>query len=109
MMYPKWVYSPREDVTRNNMKEYDATTEISKNDAQMIDVNTVYYTEGKYGELQHFGKKYSDYIFRLKGTVDNAKDIDWEGVNGVWVNEDDNRIFQAGGYTEKRGLFCDLY
>lgn len=26
--YPKWVYSPREDVTRNNMREYDRTKKI---------------------------------------------------------------------------------
>ncbi len=28
MSYPKWVYSPREDVTRENMHKYDETKEI---------------------------------------------------------------------------------
>lgn len=84
-------------------------TEISENDARLIDVDTVYYIEGTYGETQCTGKHYKDYIFALKETIDNAKEIKWEGVNGVFLNEDDNRIFQAGGYTRERGLFCDLY
>lgn len=84
-------------------------TEISEDDAKQITVDTVYYTDGKYGEIQHTGKHYYDYIFRLKATVDNAANVKWQGVNGVYINEDSNCIFQASGYTHDRGLFCDLY
>lgn len=84
-------------------------TELSEDDICRIDVTTVYYTEGKYGECQHTGKHYSDYIFHLRDEMSNGEEIKWKGVNGVIVNEDDNRIFQASGYTHERGLFCDLY
>ena len=26
--YPKWVYTPREDITRENMRSYDRTKKI---------------------------------------------------------------------------------
>ena len=84
-------------------------TEISETDAKRVDVTTVYYSKGNYGDVQHTGKSYSDYIFRLKELIDNGKEIKWEGVNGVIVDEDENKIFQASGYTYDRGLFCDMY
>lgn len=84
-------------------------TEISAEDAREITVDTVYYTKGNYGEVSHAGKHYTEYVFFLKETIDNASEIKWEGVNSVIINEDDNRIFQASGYTYERGLFCDLY
>ncbi len=39
--YPKWVYNVREDVTRNNMKEYDRTTEIFRQ--KCLEINPDYY------------------------------------------------------------------
>ena len=45
----------------------------------------------------------------------NADKIDWNGVNGVCAEVDNPEnpstltIFQAGGWTEDRGLFCDMY
>lgn len=84
-------------------------TKISAEDAREITVDTVYYTQGNYGEISHTGKHYTEYIFVLKDTIDNAKEIKWEGVNNVIVNEDENTIIQASGYTRERGLFCDLY
>lgn len=41
MRYPAWVYSPREDVTRNNMREYDRTTEIFRQ--KCLEINPNYY------------------------------------------------------------------
>jgi len=84
-------------------------TEISAEDAKRIGVDTIYHTQGNYGEISHTGKHYTEYIFVLKDTIDNAKEIKWEGVNNVIVNEDENTIIQASGYTRERGLFCDLY
>lgn len=40
-MYPSWVYSIREDVTRNNMKEYDRTTKIFRD--KCLELNPDYY------------------------------------------------------------------
>ena len=84
-------------------------TEIRREDARRISVDTIYHTQGNYGEISHTGKHYTEYIFVLKDTIDNTKEIKWEGVNSVIVNEDENTIFQASGYTKERGLFCDLY
>lgn len=84
-------------------------TEITQDDLKWIEVTTVYYTPGRYAEIQHHGKTYGDYLYRLKSSFVNGNAIKWNGVNGVIVNEDDNRIFQASGYTYDRGLFCDLY
>ena len=45
----------------------------------------------------------------------NHADVDLTGVNNLVVEVDDPetlenpRITQAGGYTDKRGLFVDLY
>lgn len=42
----------------------------------------------------------------------NYSGIDFEGVNGIHVYRyNDGRFFiaQAGGYTQERGMFCDLY
>ena len=84
-------------------------TEISAEDAKRIGVDTIYHTQGNYGEISHTGKHYTEYIFVLKDTIDNAKEIKWNGVNSVIINEDENTIIQASGYTIERGLFCDLY
>lgn len=84
-------------------------TEISAEDAKRIGVDTIYHTQGNYGEISHTGKHYTEYIFVLKDTIDNAKEIKWNGVNSVIINEDENTIIQASGYTKERGLFCDLY
>ena len=42
----------------------------------------------------------------------NYNTIDFTGVNGISIYRYDNGdfyIFQAGGYTPDRGLFCDMY
>ena len=41
MMYPKWVFDPREDITRNNMREYDRTTKIFRD--KCLELNPNYY------------------------------------------------------------------
>lgn len=84
-------------------------TEISEEDARDIHVDTVYYKEAKYGEIQCRGKSYYEKCFYLKETIDNADEVNWEGVNFIIVNEDINHIIQASGYSKDRGLFCDLY
>ena len=83
--------------------------EIPKADAEIVSVDSYYYTEGKYGLVSHKGKSYHAYIFCLKSTVSNGNEIDWNGVNSVILDETENRIFQTSGYTKERGLFCDLY
>lgn len=80
-------------------------TEVAKEDARDVRVETVYYT----GNAQHMGNAYWEKVFYLKETIPNAKEVNWDGVNNVIVDEDENRIFQAGGYNKDRGLFCDLY
>jgi len=42
MRYPAWMYSPREDVTKRNMEEYDRTTEIFQQ--KCLEINPAYYT-----------------------------------------------------------------
>ena len=83
--------------------------EISAEDSQDILVGTYYYTDGKYGPCQHKGREYTEYLYNLKTGTENGNEIDWNGVNHVLINEDDNRIFQASGYSFDRGMFCDLY
>ncbi len=83
--------------------------EIPKTDAELISVDSYYYTEGKYGQIAHKGKSYHAYIFYMKSTVSNGNEIDWKGVNSVTLDETENRIFQTSGYTSERGIFCDLY
>lgn len=44
----------------------------------------------------------------------NCNEIKWDGVTCVQIVVDDEeyhnpRIVQASGYTEDRGLFCDMY
>lgn len=44
--------------------------------------------------------------------AENYESIDFEGVNKVHIYRHDSGKFcivQAGGYSEERGLFCDLY
>lgn len=84
-------------------------TEISKEDAKDIHVDTFYYGKGNYGTTLCTHKSYCEKQFYLKETIGNAKEVNWDGVNFISVNEDENRIFQASGYTSDRGLFCDLY
>ena len=85
-------------------------TEISKEDAKDIRVDVYYYGNAPYGTtICGPGKSYYEKQFYVKETIDNAKDINWDGVNFISVIDDENRIFQTSGYTEDRGLFCDLY
>ena len=42
--YPKWVYSPREDVTRENMRQYDRTKELFYKKCE--ELNPDYYKLG---------------------------------------------------------------
>lgn len=76
---------------------------------RIITVDTVYYIPGRYGDAQKTGKHYFDKLSHLKEIVSNASEIDWNGVNFVIINEDENKIFQTSGYTYERGLFNDLY
>ena len=43
-MYPPWVYSAREDVTRKSMEEYDKTKEIFYR--KCTEINPDYYHLG---------------------------------------------------------------
>ena len=97
-----WLHSC---LTVNN----GSLTEISEENARIVIVDTVYYTQGRYGKIAHTGKHYLSRIINLRNETVNGNKINWEGVNGVIINEDDNIIFQASGYTQDRGLFCDLY
>ena len=43
-------------------------------------------------------------------TMRNVREIrDADYLNGVVVNQDENRVVQATGYSPERGLFCDMY
>lgn len=42
--YPKWVYDVREDVTQNNMREYERTKEIFIQ--KCIEINPDFYKLG---------------------------------------------------------------
>ena len=37
--YPSWVYNPREDVTRENMRQYDRTKETFQKKCEEINPN----------------------------------------------------------------------
>lgn len=105
VIYDSFDYWIDSCLTANN----GSLMEISDEDAMMVSVDTVYYTQGRYGEVSHTGKHYLCKVYNLKMETANGLQINWSGVNGVIINEDANEIFQASGYTPERGLFCDLY
>lgn len=105
VIYDSFDYWLKSCLTANN----GSLLEISDEDAMMVSVNTVYYTQGRYGKIAHTGKHYLSRIYNLKRETANGHQINWSGVNGVIINEDTNEIFQASGYTPERGLFCDFY
>ena len=84
-------------------------TSISKEDAREISVETFHEVPAKYGTALTKTGQYHEPLYFLKRTVTNAKEVRWEGVNYVMIDEEDNHIFQASGYSKDRGLFCDLY
>lgn len=104
-IYADFNYWLNSCLTINN----GSLMEISDEDAMIVSVDTVYHTQGRYGEISHTGKHYLSRIYNLKMETANGHQINWSGVNGVIINEDDSIIFQASGYTQDRGLFCDLY
>ena len=71
----------------------------------IINVSTIYYdAEGK----QHASTEKPMYIETVKKLVDNWEDIkNKEYLNCITIKE--RTIIQAGGYSFKDGLFCDLY
>lgn len=98
------------DFLRHCMVENNGSLkEVTDDDLRWITVDTVYYGPGPFGKIQHRGRHYFERLFRVKEIYANGKEVDFTGVNFIIVNEDDNRIFQASGYTYDRGLFCDLY
>lgn len=84
-------------------------TEIPKEDAREISVETFHEVPAKYGTALTKTGQYHEPLYFLKRTVANAKEVRWEGVNYVMIDEEDNHIFQASGYSKDRGLFCVLY
>ena len=71
-----------------------------------VHVTTVYYDS--YME-QHTDDIYMDYIYAIKEMTINGNEVDWDGVNCIVIDEEEPKIIQASGYSENRGLFCDLY
>lgn len=104
-IYADFNYWLNSCLTVNN----GSLIEISEEDARIVTVDTVYHTKGRYGEISHTGRHYLSRVINLRNEIVNGNKINWDGVNGVIINEDDNIIFQASGYTPDRGLFCDLY
>ena len=105
VIYDSFEYWLTSCITANN----GSLLEISDEDAMMVSVDTVYYTQGRYGKIAHNGKHYLCRVYNLKRETSNGHQINWSGVNGVIIDEDTNKIFQVSGYTSEKGLFWDLY
>lgn len=58
--------------------------------------------------LQHTDR-INAYINPVRFT--NYSEINWNGVNHVVAERSGNKltVVQAGGYTDRRGMFVDLY
>lgn len=82
---------------------------VTKQDLRWVEITAVYYTEGKFAPYQHTDGVYTQQVFFLKRETVNGNAVNWQGVNGVCLDLDEDRIFQASGYTRERGLFCDMY
>jgi len=46
---------------------------------------------------------------RLREIVANASEVKWQGVRTVALEPDSGIVAQAGGWSESRGLFVDVY
>lgn len=75
---------------------------------KLIKVTTVYYDSN--------GAQHTENLCRIMDICDVASwatnwgDIrDKKSVSRVAFDLDSKRIFQASGYSDKRGMFCDLY
>lgn len=74
----------------------------------IVRAQIVYYNErGEQHTLKH--------VHMYPDQFTNGDKVNWKGVNGVCAEVDnpDNPtkciIFQAGGWTSRRGLFVDYY
>lgn len=56
-------------------------------------------------------KIYKDFLGNILKfyPISNLKNKDFIGCNHIAISLEDMRIFQLGGYTKEKGLFCDLY
>ena len=52
---------------------------------------------------------YTDYIFAIKATIPNGKEINWNGVTHIIIDDEESKITSASGYSIERGEFTDLY
>ena len=80
--------------------------EIPVEEAREVTVENIYY------DLfwsQYDSISYTDYIFVIKETVSNGKEINWAGVSHIVIDDEDSKITSASGYSPERGEFTDLY
>ena len=52
---------------------------------------------------------YTDYVFAIKATIPNGKEINWNNVNLIIIDDEESKITSASGYSFERGEFTDLY
>lgn len=71
-------------------------------------ISVTYVRKGRDG-MSHSSPAVPAFMDALKNLKNRAELRDEDFLNGIVVNEDEERIVQASGYSPDRGLFCDLY
>ena len=69
----------------------------------------VTYVRRGFDGMSHASPAVPAFMESLRNLKNRSELRDEDFLNGIVVNEDEERIVQASGYSPERGLFCDLY